>query len=504
MDTGVGSAQASIRAARLLFLAFVGAILVSIFVPTADAGTRYSVTNVGSAGGSGSAFNPSNSPDQVGGGVLLTNKPLGYYMGRAFNDSSFDQISPLSKRGTNYGRSVTSGSCGWLGPAGGVSIVADYLGKPKTASNVNCPDTGALSVQSAIGSAFNCSEGSGLGPQRTTLRMNTRFYYNVYWSNTIPNRILGAVTSNARDVYAGAVVGYRFQNGGFAAVYVPGLGWGFVETNSLTSAPSGSWSYTSNLDQQFACDKFVAISTPSHNQLVAGPVVNVQYHWSSTSRSRSVTCAFDSGAMTSCPGQSATSPPLTDGIHTFVAFTHDATGSVTSIDSRLFRVDSTPPTIDLTSPQNNATVGRPFTISGTVTDANGVASTVCRIDSTTTCSLGASTSVKVGAHTLSITATDSVGNTSTKAVSFTVVAPTVTITRPLEGEEFAGAEVLAEFTASGQYDRFECIIDYDPRRIYPCGSPYTITGLTPGVHVLLVRVYDGESWTADAVVFYTT
>ena len=111
------------------------------------------------------------------------------------------------------------------------------------------------------------------------------------------------------------------------------------------------------------------------------------------------------------------------GTHVLTARATDAAGNQTTSAPVSVTVDSAPPTVSVTSP-TGGTVSGTIAVSGTASDANGIASVQFRVDglaigaADTTAPYGVSwttSSVANGTHVLTAVATDTAGNQATSA-----------------------------------------------------------------------------------------
>ncbi|MEJ7598778.1 MAG: Ig-like domain-containing protein, partial [Kofleriaceae bacterium] len=144
----------------------------------------------------------------------------------------------------------------------------------------------------------------------------------------------------------------------------------------------------------------------------------------------STQCHIDTQALTNCAG-TFTAAALGDGPHTFQVIVTDAAGNSASA-TRSFTVDTTGPSVTITSGPTGTTNDRTPTF--TFTTAGAPTTTQCHIDSQplVSCTAGTFTAATLGdgPHTFEVIVSDAVGNDSTATRSFTIAgtAPTVTIT----------------------------------------------------------------------------
>ncbi len=127
---------------------------------------------------------------------------------------------------------------------------------------------------------------------------------------------------------------------------------------------------------------------------------------------------------------------LTEGAHTITVQCADSLGNSTPSAAVGFRLDRNIPTITFTPPVTTL-YNADYSVNGSSSDANGIATIECYVDDVLKATQGSSWSYTVGAgtqtaggHTLKIVATDGVGRTSQTVFSYTVdlTAPVATIT----------------------------------------------------------------------------
>ena len=202
-------------------------------------------------------------------------------------------------------------------------------------------------------------------------------------------------------------------------------------------------------------------------------------------------CKLDGGAFTACTSP-ATYTGLADGPHTFTVKSTDP-ASNTAEDSYTWTVDATAPTV--------AIVGGPAALSNTRSPTftfTASEPTQCKLDAG---AFAACTSPKGyssladGEHTFTVKATDTAGNTSQDAYTWTIDAtpPTVTITGDKPANPTNSASASFSFSAS---DPTQCKLDGGA--FTACTSPATYTGLADGPHTFTVKSTDPASNTAQA------
>ena len=220
----------------------------------------------------------------------------------------------------------------------------------------------------------------------------------------------------------------------------------------------------------------------------------------------SYACAVDGAAAAACTSPLSLSG-LAAGAHSVSITTTDNSGNTSSASTYAWTIDLTPPTVAINSKPSLITNATAATFAFSATDAGGgtVASFSCKLDAE---AYAACTSpvtrntLAAGSHTYSITATDSVGNTST-AVTYTwsidTTAPTVAInTKPTANSNSTAATFTfsATDTGGGAIDSYSCMIDSGSYAA--CSSPANYSSLAEGAHTFSVKALDtaGNSSTA--------
>ena len=143
-------------------------------------------------------------------------------------------------------------------------------------------------------------------------------------------------------------------------------------------------------------------------------------------------CRVDSETFAACTSPHTTTPPLSQGAHTFQVRATDTAGNLGNAASRTIVVDTVAPETTITSgpstPTNVAKASLAFASS------EEGSSFACALDGAelTTCGSEATYIVEDGSHTLAVVATDAAGNTDSTPASHTwtvdTVAPATTIT----------------------------------------------------------------------------
>jgi len=159
------------------------------------------------------------------------------------------------------------------------------------------------------------------------------------------------------------------------------------------------------------------------------------------------------------------SASLSDGSHNVVFYASDTAGNWNS-SSENFRIDSTPPSIDIVSPENSSTVSGTTDISAAITDASKIDSTTYKIfqNSSKVSSGGLNDSIDTttladGEYDISYSATDSLNNSAQENISVTVSnsMPTIKNWQPSNHSNLSGSfDVKAAVTDDSdlEYRRF--------------------------------------------------
>lgn len=194
---------------------------------------------------------------------------------------------------------------------------------------------------------------------------------------------------------------------------------GFNLTDGVHSLRCTATDVAGNASSAATATAQVDLTAPSASPTLSGQLgsngwytgpVTVTWHWSDGG----------SGLSDTCPAISTYSGP--DGTNLSLRATcADVAANSTTATSPAFQVDTTRPTIELTTPADGAvyTLNQQVTAVYHCTDAtsgiatpNGCAGTVLSGSAIVTDALGS--------HTFSVTATDNAGNTTTRTISYSV------------------------------------------------------------------------------------
>ncbi|MBJ7348157.1 MAG: hypothetical protein JHC87_06265, partial [Thermoleophilaceae bacterium] len=205
-------------------------------------------------------------------------------------------------------------------------------------------------------------------------------------------------------------------------------------------------------------------------------------------------CSVDSGGWSACTSGSSLST-LADGVHTLQVRHTDTAGNIGNSSVSTFTVDTTTPTISLTTPANGSSTGddTPL-VTFSLTEANPGTSE-CNVDSGgwSTCTSGSSLAALAdGSHTLQVRHTDAVGQVGTSGINtFTVdtTLPVVLLTAPASGLTTSDNTPLVTFAVIDiSPDLSECRVDSGSWAT--CTSGTSLSALADGIHTLQVRHTD--------------
>jgi cyclophilin family peptidyl-prolyl cis-trans isomerase len=232
----------------------------------------------------------------------------------------------------------------------------------------------------------------------------------------------------------------------------------------------------------------------------------------------SLTAAVDGGAAQNvtlnADGTYSFNPNLAvngtaDGPHTVVFTAKDAAGNTSTPVSVTFKLDTTAPSLTITSPADGQTFATAPAITGKATDDQTLASLMASVDG------GAAQAVTVDAqgnftftpsvtattaHTVVFTATDAAGNTSTATLHFTLStnAPAVTLTAPADGAAFkTNPAFTGSITSQSESGNLMVTVDggtAQPVTVDAQGNfTFTPAATTDGTHTLVFSA--GASFT---------
>ncbi len=180
---------------------------------------------------------------------------------------------------------------------------------------------------------------------------------------------------------------------------------------------------------------------------------------------------------------------LVEGSHIITAKAKDNANNTSSASISVI-IDTTAPTVSITSPPNNATLHTSnISITGTAADANGVMSVHVSVDNgaftlaSGTTSWSFSTTLPNGTHTITAKATDMVGNTS--KVNVTIKISTLTAAIVLS-PTIGGTGTVVTVSGSNFSPNATITIKFD--NIAMTTSPGTVTTSTSGTFSATITI----------------
>src|SRR4051794_1270932 len=204
---------------------------------------------------------------------------------------------------------------------------------------------------------------------------------------------------------------------------------------------------------------------------------------------------------------------LADGLHRFTAFATNAVGTNGPSAAVGVTVDTVAPATSIDSGPADPSNATSATFSFSSDESS--AGYECRLDDAAfgPCSSPAAVSgLSDGSHTFAVRAVDRAGNPdatpATRTWTVDTAAPDTTITSGPSGT-VASTQATFAFAAPETGATFECRLDGGAYA--QCASPHTVTGLSPGTHVLAVRAVDSagnrdaspatRTWQSQQTVF---
>ncbi len=204
----------------------------------------------------------------LGGGVLLANRPGGFYMGRLFPNWTFDRHGSWytsAENGSSYAWSFAwghSNSCLWVGPSRGKlnytagtwasSVQSGFPDRCSDAQRAWLGDNNGVN----IGSHFNCQPGTAAHGTQKQLLVQAPFYWNLEWGGAT-GYDGGTRQDFVTHVAAGTSVWYRYttRDGNNIVAFVPGIGWGFFPIGVLDRSYTGYWSDPNTPGSLISCPR---------------------------------------------------------------------------------------------------------------------------------------------------------------------------------------------------------------------------------------------------------
>lgn len=213
------------------------------------------------------------------------------------------------------------------------------------------------------------------------------------------------------------------------------------------------------------------------------------------------TCQVDGDEPGDCTNEerSFTTPPLSDGPHTFsVAAGDPGEGTDPTPATRAFTVDTAAPDAAILSgPAGPTRDAAPAFTVATTPDSGTPVTLSCRIDTleSVDCTGGTYSAPHLtdGAHTLTVVALDAAGNAdptpATRSFTVDTTAPDTAITSAPSGNVAATAATFT-FAASEAGAGFSCAMDGIAVACSGPGTAHSVSGLADGVHRFDVAASD--------------
>jgi polysaccharide lyase-like protein/Big-like domain-containing protein len=241
---------------------------------------------------------------------------------------------------------------------------------------------------------------------------------------------------------------------------------------------------------------------------------DVSFSFSSSEAGSSFDCRLDSGSWTSCSSPEAYTG-LADAAHGFDVRATDSAGNTDRTPaSRSFTVDTAPPIVAWTTPQDGGTVSGRLIESAhncivSASSGFGIDHVTFRLDGTMlntqqsapySCTWDTTTAADGSSHTLEAVAYDANGHAASASVSVTVDNAPPSDTTPPETTITAGpsgtittSSASFSFSSSEAGSSFECRLDGGSWT--SCSSPEAYSGLPDGAHSFAVQATDGAGNT---------
>ncbi len=206
--------------------------------------------------------------------------------------------------------------------------------------------------------------------------------------------------------------------------------------------------------------------------------------------------------------------PMNTGSHTVVVRAWDSSGNYGD-QTLTINVNASKPTVAISSPANNATLGSTFTLKASATPSSGqkIGGWWVYVDSKATYSAGAVTtispslSMSSGTHKIVVRAWDTSGNYGDQTITVTVRHPSVTVKSPIAGTT-VGAPIKLAASATPPAGR--TIVGWrvylDGVFVHQAGAVESIQAYisaTAGTHKLVVRAWDSSGAYGDRTVGVT-
>jgi len=224
---------------------------------------------------------------------------------------------------------------------------------------------------------------------------------------------------------------------------------------------------------------------------------------------------IDGDGPISLSGTAYTFASLADGSHTFAVTAFDRAGHSTTVSVSVI-VDTTPPSVAITSPMAGAVVAfSHFTMTWTAADAtSGINHFDVSFDGGPVTALPATsagytfTGLSDGLHTVRLDAVDWAGNAVTTSADVMVdtVVPLVSITAPANGAVLNSSSTMVTWAASDAMsgiDHVTILVDSGEAITLPAtATSHRLNGLIDGSHTVTVTVFDRAGHSATSTVMF--
>lgn len=337
--------------------------------------------------------------------------------------------------------------------------------------------------------------------------------------NPITNQLVSTVTFSASDTGGGSIAGYlcNLDNSGYTSCASPFsqllsagahniLIKAFDTAGNYSNIESASWTIDTSLPT------VTLIAKPS--LVTSALTATFSFTGADTGGGAvaSYECRLDLASYSAC-----TSPynlsGLAAGAHSVQIRAIDNAGNVGNATTYSWTIDTTAPSITLSSTPAVLTSSTSASFSFSATDSGGgsIASYSCKLDSSsyTLCTSPQTYSgLSAGTHQFYVTATDSVGNTSTPATySWTIdtTAPSVTLTsvpNALTNLTSASFDFSAVDAGGGSISSYQCSMDSGGWSV--CSSPKSYSSLTQGSHSFSIVANDSVGNISSVVTYNWT
>lgn len=199
---------------------------------------------------------------------------------------------------------------------------------------------------------------------------------------------------------------------------------------------------------------------------------------------------------------------LMEGSHSISVKAVDKAGNEGTATTA-FVVDTTPPILSISSPENGAYLGTSTVSISWSCDENHLDHFEISVDEGAWQVLGTATSTTLslgdGSHTVAVRAVDLAGNTATATVSFVVdtTKPVITISSPTQGQKVGKTVTVYWNITEENLEKVEISLDGGAWQDVTGMTSYTFSNLPGGDHTVTIRVTDKAGNQATASVSFT-